>query len=584
MKQDIADNISHELAHQWFGNLVTMDWWDELWLNESFATWAGHYAVDQLFPEWDIWAQFVVGRMEDAFQADGLRSSHAVHIPMSSGLQDHQIFDQISYGKGCAVIRMLVEYVGVGKFLAGVSSYLKTNAYGNATAHVLWENLEAASGKGIVDIAESWINTVGYPVVVVTEIPNKGQILLRQSRFLTSGDVKPEDDTALWCIPLGITGIHCGQDAFLSEKEQFIPGIDPEFYKLNAQGTGFYRVAYPPCRLALLSTQLNRLSASERCSMIGSAAALASAGSGSAASLLSFLQGFRRENHATVWQQVLDALQNVEMTFSEDAEMSTGLKHFALQLIEGKVNDVGIEALPEDSFLMRRLRRTLLGKAVKYGHAGYAGYPLDTAITPLVLTEWRRTVNKFASIFSDWTDKGIDINPSMRRIVLRAAMRKEPTRVFPILMSEFTKTSSSDTKNSILLAMAETDDKSILRDLVAFNWSSSVPVSEMSVVLFALVAHPIGRHVQWAYTKDHWEACAAKLNDALLLDQFVQVSLLGFSSEDVIKDVDAFFADKNTEGFRQSLEKGKEGIRAKALYRERDSALLKQFFLENKYL
>jgi aminopeptidase N len=193
-------------------------------------------------------------------------------------------------------------------------------------------------------------------------------------------------------------------------------------------------------------------------------------------------------------------------------------------------------------------------------------------------------VSRFESIFNDWADKGIDIDPSMRRMAFRAAMQKEPSRVFPILMSEFTKTSSGDAMNSVVVAMAETDDRSILRDLVALNWSASIPVSSMSVALFALVAHPIGRHIQWAYTKDHWEACTAKLNDALLLDQFVQVSMLGFSSEDMAEDVEAFFADKKMEGFRQSLEKGKEGIRARALYRERDSALLRQFLLENMYL
>jgi aminopeptidase N len=386
LKQDIADNISHELAHQWFGNLVTMDWWDELWLNESFATWAGHYALDHLFPEWDMWARFAVDRMEDAFEADGLRSSHAVHIPMGSGLQDHQIFDQISYGKGCAILRMLAEYVGVETFLKGVSRYLKVHAYGNATAHALWGSLEEASGKAIIDMSESWVNTVGYPVVTVTEMPDKGQILLRQSRFLTSGDVKPEDDTALWRIPLGITGLDCGQDAFLSEKEQSISGIDLESYSLNARGTGFYRVAYPPYRLAQLSTQLDRFSASDKCSMVASAAALASAGSGSAASLLSFLQAFRRENHAVVWQQVLGALYNIEMAFSEDAEMRAGLKRFTLQLIQDKVNDVGMEPLREENFLTKSLRQTLLAKAVKCGHAGY-GIHLDAVIDPLVLTE-----------------------------------------------------------------------------------------------------------------------------------------------------------------------------------------------------
>ena len=363
--------MCHELAHQWFGNLVTMDWWDELWLNEGFATWLGYYATNHLFPEWNIWAKFAVDRMEDAFSADGVRSSHPVHIPVSSGLETHQIFDQISYGKGCAVIRMLVEYVGADKFLQGTSNYLKAHAYGNATAHDLWSSLEEVSGKGVVDMAESWINMVGYPVISVNENTEQNKIVVRQSRFLTSGDVQPSDDTTIWRVPLGITGIEGGQDEFLSNKEQAIQGMSMDFYKVNNNGTGFYRVSYPPTRLAKLSKQLDRLSAEDKISIIGSASALASSGSSSVTSLLSFLQGFRRESNSVVWEQILEVLRTVDMVFSEDKDIRAGLKNFTLQLIENKVNEVGTEPLPQDDFVSRGLRRTLLAKAVQCGHERY---------------------------------------------------------------------------------------------------------------------------------------------------------------------------------------------------------------------
>lgn len=367
MKRSIADNVSHELAHQWFGNLVTMNWWDELWLNEGFATWVGHHAVDQLFPEWKVWAHFAVGRMESAFQADGLRASHAVHIPAGSGLQDHQIFDQISYGKGCAVIRMLAAHVGTETFLKGVSRYLKANAYGSATARALWDSLEELSGTDIVGMAGSWIECVGYPVVVVTEDADRCEISVRQSRFLTSGDVKPEDDTTLWHVPLGIPGLD-GDDGFLVTKQKSIAGVDLGFYTLNNQGTGFYRVAYPHSRLAKLGTQLDRLTAADKISIIGSAAALASAGCSCTTSLLSFLQGFCQENDLVVWEQILDVLDKVAVVFSEDAQIRAGLMNFVLQLTEHKVAELGTDPRPEDDFSTRGLRRALLVSAVKCGH------------------------------------------------------------------------------------------------------------------------------------------------------------------------------------------------------------------------
>lgn len=368
-KLGIADNVCHELAHQWFGNLVTMDWWNEVWLNEGFATWIGNYAANLLFPEWSIWGEFTSGRMEDAFRVDGLRSSHPVHIPGDTGLPVHQYFDQISYGKGCVMIRMMVGYVGADTFFKGVCEYLKANAYGNATASALWACLDAASGKDVGAMADCWLNTVGYPVVEVTEDVDKGEISVKQSRFLTSGDVKPEDDTTVWRIPLGIQGsrIAC-DDPFLLTKEGTVQDIDMDFYLVNTKGTGFYRVAYPPSRLAKLGTQLDRLTTEDKISITGSAAALASVGASSVISLLSFLQEFRGEEQLNVWAHLIGLLQKVSMVFTEDAEIKMGLKEFTRQLVQDKACIFLRDGLSEDDDLQKSAFRLLLTKAAEFGH------------------------------------------------------------------------------------------------------------------------------------------------------------------------------------------------------------------------
>jgi aminopeptidase N len=194
-KNDIAYVVAHELAHQWFGNLVTMDWWDELWLNEGFATWVGWLAVDHLHPEWQVWAQFVNEGMEGAFRLDGIRASHPIHVPVRDALDINQIFDSISYLKGCSVIRMLANHLGVETFLKGVSNYLKAHAYGNAKTKALWDALSEQSGQDVNALMHPWISKIGHPVLTVAEEP--GQISVTQSRFLSTGDAKPEDDTTL---------------------------------------------------------------------------------------------------------------------------------------------------------------------------------------------------------------------------------------------------------------------------------------------------------------------------------------------------------------------------------------------------
>lgn len=264
-KTRVAYVIAHELAHQWFGNLVTMDWWDELWLNEGFATWVGWLAVDHFHPEWDVWSQFVSESMQSAFTRDSLRSSHPIEVPVNNALDVDQIFDDISYNKGSSVIRMLADHLGQEAFLKGVSNYLKGHTYSNATTQDLWSALSQASGQDVNALMEPWILKIGFPVLSVTEQTN--QISIKQSRFLSTGDVKAEEDTTTWWVPLGVRGKTSTTEVVpiaMSAREDVVKDIDDSFYKLNAGNAGFYRVNYPPQRLAKLGGQMDRLSVSEK--------------------------------------------------------------------------------------------------------------------------------------------------------------------------------------------------------------------------------------------------------------------------------------------------------------------------------
>lgn len=369
LKNDIAYVVSHELAHQWFGNLVTMDWWDELWLNEGFATWAGWYAVNHMHPDWQVWSQFVNEGMQTAFSLDSIRASHAIHVPVRDALDVNQIFDHISYLKGCSSIRMLANHLGEKTFLKGVAKYLKANAYGNAKTVALWDALSEASGQNVNELMEPWIGKVGHPVVTVAEEP--GQISVKQSRFLSTGDVKPEDDTTTWWIPLGLEGKK-GQtgvsDQFLTQKEETIRDIDDDFYKLNSNANSFFRVNYPPSRLAKLATQSDKLSPEDKISTIGSAAALAGAGDGTTASLLTFVQGLGQETNTHVWNQILDSIAAVKSVFAEDEEIRKGLNNFTNKLIDEKVKAIGWDAGANDDYLTTTLRQSLIHAAVNAGH------------------------------------------------------------------------------------------------------------------------------------------------------------------------------------------------------------------------
>lgn len=365
----IAYVVAHELAHQWFGNLVTMDWWDELWLNEGFATWAGWLATDHLHPDWEVWPQFINEGFETALKLDGLRSSHPIQVLVRDALDINQVFDAISYLKGCSVIRMLANHLGVKTFMKGVSIYLKRHTYGNAKTEALWQALSEASGVDVPALMKPWIEKIGFPVLTVAEEP--GQITIKQSRFLSTGDVKPEDDTTTWWVPLafeGKVGAQGVQPLALTTKEDTIREVSDDFYVINKNAPAFYRVNYPPPRLQKLAAQLGRLSTEDKIFITGSAADLAFSGYGTTPALLTFIEGLRNETHYRVLSQALDSINLVKSVFGDDETIKKGLEAFSLRLIDNALNKLGWDFPAGEDFNTGLLRKRLLLTAAVNGH------------------------------------------------------------------------------------------------------------------------------------------------------------------------------------------------------------------------
>ncbi|MBI2184303.1 MAG: M1 family metallopeptidase [Thaumarchaeota archaeon] len=237
-KKRVAEVVAHELAHQWFGNLVTMKWWDDLWLNESFATFMAYKFVDATYPEWKAWQDFLRGDTSGAMNRDSLRSTHPIEAQINQPSDIEQIFDDISYGKGASVLRMIEAYMGADSFRKGVDDYLNRYRYSNAAGRDFWEALEKASEKQISWIMDQWIRKPGYPVV--TASMDEGKLILRQERFLLSGEYEKD----LWPIPVTLR-VNGEARRVLLDKEQKavdVGGVDS--LKLNVDQTGFYRVRY----------------------------------------------------------------------------------------------------------------------------------------------------------------------------------------------------------------------------------------------------------------------------------------------------------------------------------------------------
>ena len=273
-----------------------MEWWDGPWLNEGFATWMASYAANVFFPDWKVWETFVTDDFQSSLGLDALRSSHPVEVPVEAVDDIDQIFDDISYSKGAAVLRMISKYIGAETFIRGVQNYIQKHAFGNARTTDLWEGLSETSGQPVENVAGIWIRSIGYPVLTVTENRDNMTIHIRQNRFLATADDKFEDDQIIYPVRLGLrTSNGVDHDLFLSEREQDykIASADWEFFKLNADHTGIYRTSYTTERLGKLAQIAKRglLSVEDRTGMVSDSKALACAGHQRTTDRLTFLCG-----------------------------------------------------------------------------------------------------------------------------------------------------------------------------------------------------------------------------------------------------------------------------------------------------
>ncbi|MCL5092142.1 MAG: M1 family metallopeptidase [Candidatus Marsarchaeota archaeon] len=243
IKQQIAETVAHELAHQWFGDLVTMKWWNDLWLNESFATFMSFKAMDAVYPEWNMKSQYFSEVISTAFVADQIKSTHPISTNVRTPEEIDQIFDEISYEKGGTVLHMLEKYAGAEVFQRGLHNYLKKHAYGNATKYDLWGAVEEASkGKtrkfSISKFASAWIDNVGYPIISIKS-SNK-QVDLVQKRFVIDGSAGKKET---WPIPIDFVSNKGVASTFLNEKTGAIKG-NFDWIKTNYGQNYLYRSKY----------------------------------------------------------------------------------------------------------------------------------------------------------------------------------------------------------------------------------------------------------------------------------------------------------------------------------------------------
>lgn len=565
-KLRVTEVVAHELAHQWFGNYCTIDFWDSLWLNESFATYMSWKCTNHFYPDWKVWENFVGESLQYALTLDGLRSSHPIEVPVKRADEINQIFDAISYEKGSSVLHMLANWLGEDVFIKGVSKYLKKHAYSNAVTSALWEALADVSGKDVESTMKVWTEKVGYPLISVTE--SKTGISLEQHRFLTAGNIKPSDDETIYPIFVGLkTDKGLDESIVLDKRTMDVPLDTSAFYKVNGNSNGVYRVNYLPKQWAKLGLSASKLSAEDRIGLVADAGALAVPGFSKTSNLLSLVSGWKTESNVFVWDEIISRLGALKSAWIfEDETTKEAIKKLTLDLVGDKAHSVGYKFAKADSFLDQKLKGILFSTAVSNGDP----VTLDAA-------------NKMFSAYVGGDSTAL--HPNLRASVFNSIASNGGEKEYEELISIYNKPQSEDEKIAALRSLGRFQDEKLLVKVLDLLLDGTVRAQDCYIPMQGMRAHKVGIETLYGWVTKHWDVLTKLLPPGLsMLGSVVQLATTGFCTQKQYDTVEAFFKDKDTKGYNQSLAQSLETIKNKTAWVERDSSDVEKWLKEKGYL
>ncbi len=369
-KQEVFNTAAHEMAHQWFGDLVTMRWWDDLWLNEGFASWMASRTTEKLHPEWNT-KLYAVDVREGAMSRDAIATTHPIVQHIETVEQANQAFDTITYSKGEAVINMLEKYVGEDAWRAGVQRYIKAHAYGNTVSDDLWKAMDEGARKPITDIAHDFTLQPGIPLITVAEASCQGsttKLTLTQGEFTRD---RPEKKPLSWHVPVIATSLDGKPVSTLvtgGHGALDVPGCGP--IVVNAGQSGYYRTLYTPAAFQSLSASFNKLSQIDELGLMSDTWALGLAGLQAASNVLDLAQHVPADASPEIWEQVAGIFNGLDHYYDGDAARQPTLRTFAIARLAPEFERIGWTPKADESGPTKILRTQLIYTLSQLDDAG----------------------------------------------------------------------------------------------------------------------------------------------------------------------------------------------------------------------
>ncbi len=551
----VADVVAHEIAHMWFGDLVTMAWWNGLWLNEAFATFMEVRAVDAWRPAWQRWGAFGVSRAA-ALSVDGLHASRPVEFEVVAPRDAEAMFDVLTYQKGGAVLRMLEQFLTPEVFQAGIRKYLADHRFGTAETADLWRALGEVSGQPIPETMDGWIFREGYPLVTADLLEDGRTLSFSQRRFLYHPDGAEPQTT--WRVPIALragAGGSCRHARYLldaAESQFALPG-SVEWAVVNDGGHGFYRVRYGPRLMARLTADAPAiLTPIERFNLVSDAWAMALAGLLPIEDYLDLAARFRSEADRNVWAVLLASLAYLDRILRP--EDRAGLQRWIRMLLGPACGRLGWLPTPGEDDLTRQLRGELLQALGILGDE------------PAIQAEAQA---RYACAGRDASAVDRDVLPAVIAIVGHGG---DATR-YEEFLGRFRAAATPQEEQRFLQGLAGFRDPALVRRTLDLALGPAVRSQDAPLLLRSLLVGVHSRELAWEFVKQHWPAVTRKLPGLTGLRRMCE-GITGLATRELEADVRAFFGAQPVALGGKTLEQYLEQLHVAVRFRERETGAL----------
>ncbi len=541
----IATVIAHELSHQWFGNLITMNWWNDLWLNESFANMMEYVAIDVLHPEWRMWEDFATNEVTAALRRDSLDGVQSVQADVNHPDEISTLFDPaIVYAKGGRLLVMVRKLIGEEAFRAGLKSYFEKFAYKNTVGNDLWQELESASGQPIVNLMNAWISQPGLPVVSVSS--SHDAAILSQERFFI-GEHQPSD--ALWPIPL-----FANQPLdvkVLNQRETTISIEKP--LQLNCGLSAHFVTKYDESTREYLLKNITELPTLDKICILQDATILARAGFENSASLLPLALSLKTETNEKVFGMAAGALTELRK-FVDD-------------------NDAARDSLKKISGEFARVTFEELGWDEKDGESDDDRERRTTALSLMMYSEDKEVLNEAKTRFDN--NKLEDLPTEIRALIISANVRHfETPEMIENLFATYKNTPSNDLQNDIAIGLTSTKNPETAEKILAnIKDSNIIRPQDASRWFVYLIRTRESRQIAWNWLKENWAWVEEKFGDDKSYDDFIRYAATALLTPNDLDDFRQFFEPMmDIPALTRTIKLGITEISARVELIERDKA------------